>query len=741
MDDSKERRSFKYEIENIPSQKPNRKTLGLARIKLALYNSIDTAKEKKKFYNWLKYKVGEAPVLFDTATCTQTLNLLKNYMVNKGYFQNQAFYTVSTKNKKTEVIYEIKYDSPYTLWDIHFPTDSSATTKIIQDHIEETFLKFNAPFDVTILKSEMDRISTDLRNQGYYYINRDKIFFDLDTSVNYKHINITVRLLKPDNGGEHKEYNYNNVVVYTNYNLDTKAQHAYLDSQWYKNVLYLTDSVRKFNRKRLDEYIFTRKTDKFSQTRHEQSVRRMVNLGVFKFVNTEIHDVSDSVNNLLDIYYFLTPARKQRFSVDFDQNYSNLGRLGSNINFSYKNRNLTKNTDQLSIVLNTGIQFVIKNQSNPSTGVTNTNLIYQADFGGEIAYTQNRFLVPFPIRKQSYNSNPKTRISAAYNFQKIFGNYSLHRVNLKYGFEWRTNTHIRNQFNLIDLSLLTFRDRSALFEQRLAQTPSLRYSYSQGIIPSTNYTFYYLGQKDANDNQFINYTFSADVAGNLFYGISKLIKNQDAKTNPYQIFKTQFSQYIRFESDLRGYLINADKSALVGRLYGGIGIPYGNSQSLPFIRQFYVGGGNSVRAFTPNTVGPGSYADPIVYTNPRIALQSGDVKLEANIEYRFNIYRWFKGALFADAGNVWLLRKDTARQDAEFRLDKFFKQLAIGTGAGIRADFDFFVLRFDVGIPLYDPREPEKERWLLNRFTTKKIPDAGKYKFQPVLNLAIGYPF
>lgn len=741
VDGVKDRRPLKNEIEVIPAQKANRKTFGLGRLKLLFYNSIGPKKEKKKFYAWLKYKVGEPPVIFDSATVNQTVNLMKNYLFNKGYFSNSVIASVETKDHKTSVTYSIRYDSPYTLWTIQFPQDTSAISTIIQKKSSASLLKYGAPFDVSVLKLEMERVAADLRNQGYYYMNRDRVSFDLDTSEYYKHINVTLRISPPENGGRHEPYHLNKVRVYSNYLIDTKAQRNYPDSSESRGLYFYTDE-RKFNPKRLSEFIFTQPGALYSQDRQQQSVKRLVNLGVFKFVNMDVKDVSDSNSRLLDMYYYLTPTRKQFFSIDFDQNYSNLGLLSSGINFNYKNRNLSKNADMLAITLTSGIQFSIKrNSTNSTIPIDKTSLIYLADVGAEISYQQNRFLVPFKVRRYSYTSNPRTKISIGYNFQKRFGNYSLHRVNLKYGFDWKTSSRLRHIFNLVDLNLLTFRNRTPEFEQRLAETPSLRYSFSQGLIPSTNYSLIYSGQKGPDDNAFVNYSLSIDLAGNLFYGFSKLVHIKDGVTAPYKIFKTEISQFVRIDNDLRAYFVNSDKSALVGRIYAGVGIPYGNSRALPFIRQFFIGGGNSVRAFAANTVGPGSYVDSIVFKNPRNALQSGDVKIEANIEYRFNIYRWFKGALFADAGNVWLLRKDPERPGAEFNFKTFWKQMAVGVGAGVRADFDFFVLRFDVGMPLVDPRMPEGQRWLLNQYSMRKeIPD-GKRRIPFNLNLAIGYPF
>ena len=468
----------------------------------------------------------------------------------------------------------------------------------------------------------------------------------------------------------------------------------------------------------------------------------MINLGVFKFTTIEYSQVSnDSLNGLLDCFIYLTPAKRQAFSIDYDQSYNvsnqqnalSRNRIGSSINITYKNKNLSKKADLFAVTLSGGVQFNTARDNNK----VRQSVIQTIDAGIELNYAQNRFLVPFKIKRLSYNSNPKTIFSVGYNFQKRINYFLLHKVTARYGYEWRTKERIRHVFNLVDNSLLGFQNKQPAFLKLLTDRPSARLSFTDGLIPATNYTLLFNGQKNPDDYRFVNDIFGIEIAGNLLHGLEVLSHVNDNDTRPYKLLGVKYFQYVKIENDLRLYLVNQDKSALIGRFFIGVGVPYGNVKDLPYVRQYSVGGGNSLRAFRPNVIGPGSSSDSFSLSNSVTALQLGDMKLELNLEYRFNLYRWFKGAIFADAGNVWNVRKKSEQKNAEFNINRFYKEIAIGVGAGIRADFQFFVIRFDLGFPLYDPRYPATER--LVQFSKK--PFGTKGYFPVNFNLGIGYPF
>lgn len=736
----KDRRPLMDEIFVIPTQKPNKSILGGLRIKLWIYNSVDSSKANKRFNNWLKYKLGEAPVLFDSSALTQNKKLIENYLINKGYFYKNIEVNYKTKSKRTTVNYKLTLDSPFTIFNITFPKDTADMENIISDHKKNSFLKFGNPFDVATLKLERDRIANDFRDEGYYDLTRENVGFVLDTSYDTKKINIDV-LLNNNDSSRFKVYTIQNIYVYSNYNLNNINKIGYDDTVLIKNMAFIANEQR-FSPKRLTEFIFIRSGDKYSEEHFQQTQKRLINLGVFKFTTIEYSLVyRDSTTGVLDCYIYLTPSKKQSFSIDYDQNYNvsnqqdilSRNRIGSALNFTYKNKNLSKNADLFSVTVSAGLQFNTARDTNN----IRQSVVQTIDAGVELSYAQNRFIVPFKIKRLSYKSNPRTIFSVGYNFQKRIDYFLLNKINAKYGFEWRSSERIRHAFNIMDVSILSFKNPQQAFLDLLQTRPSTRLSFNDGLIPASNYTLLFNGQKNSDDYRFINDIFGFEIAGNILHGIESLARRANGDQLPYKLLGVRYFQYIKVENDLRIYFVNQDKSALIARLFVGIGIPYGNVNVLPYVRQYSVGGGNSLRAFRPNVVGPGSYSDELTIANSPNSLQLGDMKLEANLEYRFNMYKWFKGAVFADAGNVWNIRKKAELPNGEFNINRFYKEIAVGLGAGIRADFQFFVIRFDVGFPLYDPRYPEDER--LVQFSKKPYNTRGYFPLN--INLGIGYPF
>lgn len=361
----------------------------------------------------------------------------------------------------------------------------------------------------------------------------------------------------------------------------------------------------------------------------------------------------------------------------------------------------------------------------------------------------NKFLIPFRAKIFSPNASPKTRISLNYTFdhrydfdttgKNVVFLYQLHNFNASFGYEWDKGTTEHHLLNPITVDFYLLPQTGTTFIERLNENPLLKSSYENQIIVGPNYSFTYNNQKSNADHKYMYLRINLETAGNLIDGLFKLASLKDQNDSSYLIAGQPFAQYFRVEADWANFIHINNHSLFAIRTYGGIGVPYGNSLSLPFIKQFYVGGPNSLRGFQIREIGPGGYVDTTVYNpekGPKSSVagffdQTGDIKIEANAEIRFDIYRWFKGAVFADAGNVWTLRKDAALPEGNFDARTFLSQIAVDAGLGLRLDFSYFVVRFDYGFPLRDPRRIASERWQFQH-----------WEFLPgQLQLAIGYPF
>jgi len=395
----------------------------------------------------------------------------------------------------------------------------------------------------------------------------------------------------------------------------------------------------------------------------------------------------------------------------------------------YKNRNFSKRSDLLQYKISAGIELNLINNKDK-----NEPLVNNTDISTELSYHLNRFIVPFPLKKVSKNSNVKTNFALSYNFEDRIKKFTKHAITFTAGYEWNETQTKKHFYNPLNVSVLLIPKKDTSFVNLLDKIPSLKHSFEENIIFGSNYTFLMTNKKGENDNSFFKFQGDIDLAGNIIHSIMLLIKNKSNVSLPYTIFNKPYAQFAKFEGNIVQHNRLTSHSELVSHLNLGIIIPYGNSTVAPYFQQFYAGGPNSLRAFRLRAIGPGSYIKNGEYSSDYFD-QSGDIKMEANLEYRFDLIWWFKWAFFVDAGNIWLLKKDIDRPKGEFTKD-FYKQLAVGFGTGLRMDFTYFVIRTDLSMPIVDPRQ--EDTWRLNKIN---FLDKEWRKNNLIFSLAIGYPF
>ena len=298
---------------------------------------------------------------------------------------------------------------------------------------------------------------------------------------------------------------------------------------------------------------------------------------------------------------------------------------------------------------------------------------------------------------------------------------------MSYGYFWKSSKQVHHIFNPIAISSVKLKGMSLDFLKSFAN-PYIRESYTDHLISVTNYSYIFSNQKINKSRNYIYFRSNIESAGNILSTYSKLTNRKLTKDNYYEIFNNRFAQYLKTDFDFRYNKYTANKNKIVYRLFFGIGYPYGNLKTLPFEKQFFAGGANSIRAWQVRTLGPGSYKDTL-----QIPIQSSDIKLETNLEYRFKLFWVIQGALFIDAGNIWALNKIENRNEAMFKFNRFYKEIAVGSGAGLRFDFSFFIIRFDLGIKIYEPQEDLGKRLII----TNRSYNSNDFQ----LNIGIGYPF
>ena len=724
----KEKKDLQTALEESLTPKPNSTFLGM-RPKLYFYNIAKEPKKDKGFNYWLKYKIGEKPVLLGDVDREFNKNIIENYSENKGYFNAKASYDTVSKNKKAQVIYTLRPGSRYLIDGVKFQKDSTLVNQEIQGLTKRTLLKNGRPFDLDVIKAERERIDNGLKERGFYYFHPDNIIVQADSTVSKDHkveLNVKLKDNTPDLATQ--QFSINNVIVFPNYNIQDVKEGKYsipMDkdslSKYAFDDIYVIDPQHKFKPKIFDRALYFKKGDLYNRSNHNLTLNRLISLGVFKFVKNEFI-VSDSLSHKFDAYYLLTPRQIQSLRLEALGRTNSANYAGSELNLNWTHRNFFRGAEQFKAAIFGAFDFQMG-------GAQDANNIFRAGANAQLSIP--RIVAPFRFHSSS-EFVPRTNITLGYEFQNRTKYYTLNNFTGSFGYLWKENARKEHDLKVIDITLVSpanvtdeYKVKSSknpamqrIVDKQLIFGPTYSYTYTNTMLPKTN-TIYYKG--------------TLDLAGN----ITGLVTGADVKKDKEKkIFGIPFSQYVKVENDFRFYHKFTEKSSLATRFIGGIAYPYGNSEFVPFSKQFFSGGSNSIRAFRARTLGPGSF-DPRTLEPGTYFDQSGDIKLELNAEYRANLYKFLNAAVFVDAGNIWLLHDDKDRPGAKFSKD-FLNEIAVGAGVGLRLDFSILILRLDLAMPLRVPYYQKGDRWAFDKIN---FGDSSWRKDNLVLNIAIGYPF
>ena len=722
----KEKKELKSALEDNLVPKPNSSFLGL-RPKLFFYNITKEPEKDKGFRYWMKYKLGEAPVLISDVDREFNKDIIENYSENKGYFNVRATYDTVSKNKKAKVIYTVHPGARYLISNVNFPADSSVINQEIQKTTEKTFLKKGDPFDLDVIKAERERIDNSLKEKGFYYFHPDNIVVQADSTVSKnQEVELIVKLKNDTPQLAKEQFTINNVIVFSDYDIRRRANRTYeipmhsdsLTAHTY-NDIYVVDPDKKFKPIIFDRALYFKKGDLYNRADHNLTLNRLISLGVFKFVKNEFV-VSDSLNHQFDAYYLLTPRELQSLRLEALGRTNSANYAGSEVNLNWTHRNIFRGAEQLKISTYGAFDVQIG-------GPKDANNLFRAGANAQLSIP--RIVAPFRFPSSSAFV-PRTNITLGYEFQNRTKYYTLNNFNASFGYVWKENVRKEHDLKLIDITLVQPANVTPLYDS-IAVTPALRRVVERQLIFGPVYTYTYTNTMLPRSNT-IYYRGMLDLAGIL----TGLLSGANAKNgNQKEIFDIPFSQYAKMENDFRFYHKFTDKTSFASRIIAGIAYPYGNSEYIPFSRQFFAGGSNSIRAFRARTLGPGSY-DPR-NNNGFYFDQSGDIKLELNAEYRANIVRFLNVAAFADAGNIWLVNEDTSRPGSKFSKD-WLSEIAVGAGVGLRLDFNILILRLDLAMPLRIPYYEKGDRWTFDKIN---FGSSQWRRDNLILNIAIGYPF
>ncbi|MBK0403731.1 BamA/TamA family outer membrane protein [Adhaeribacter sp. BT258] len=713
------------QLEAVITPKPNLSFLGV-RPKLAFHNLVGEPKREKGFKNFLAHSIGEHPIYYDSVNNRKVTDLMVNRLNNNGFFNSRIEVKETKRKKSVSVVYTAVLAKPYRISEVIFPTGDSSQTQIHKDIAATapgTRLKPGQIYNLNRLIEERQRIDSILKNNGYYYFGPDFLLFKADSSYKDHTIKLYVQLKPGTPEKARRPYTVKSVIIYSDYTIgyDTIPMKPPVVIRGYR---YYPDE-NSLRARHLLSSVFLEPGKLYARQDHALTLSRIMGLGLFKFVDVNFTE-GDSTKGELNAALRLVPMMNQSFRVELETTAKTNGFAGPGINFSYRHRNFMRGAESFVLTLRAGQESQVSKRNSSDSGLNQA--LNSVELGLTADLYVPRFITPFKIRNLRSEFVPKTRFRLGYDYQNRTNYYMLNGYLASYSYIWKPRKTVTHEVTPINVQLTKLMNQTPAFEELLAQNRYLAQSFQEQFIIGSLYSYTYNTQliPGRNDNYYFNGIIegSGNLVGLLTGGFGK------STGEPIEIMGQPYSQYTKLDLDFRYYHTFASKSTLATRIITGLGLPYGNSSTLPYIKQYFIGGSNSIRAFRARSVGPGVFRDT---TNSGFFDQSGDIKFEANIEYRFKLIApYLEGALFVDAGNIWLSSPTPDKPGAEFHLNKFFNQLAIGTGFGFRINAQVVVFRFDFGIPVRAPYEALGEQTVL------KIPPPTK---DMVINIAIGYPF
>ena len=716
----KDKADLKTVLENTLIPKPNSKFLGM---QPGLYFYYKNQKEKPGFINRFLYKqFGEAPVYKSDVEPFEIEKLLLNRLENRGFFYSSANsgFEDDEENKRSKATYTVKVPLPYRMETYQLDTLSPPIYKEMQDLVASSKFFKGMRFDLNNFKVERERIDYELKRKGYYNFNPSFLIFESDTNqYDNKRYDLYLKLKNEVPKKSIKPYQLRDINVYADFDLDKDPKS--IEGTEYNNKLFIQDKDPIYIKtKHLDPFLLLESGQLYNPERSKNTSRRLSTIGAYKYINIQYKEIDSLATDslaFLDANIYLSPLSKRALRAELQAVTKSNNFAGPGIALTYSNRNIFRGGETFNLTGHAAYEQQIGG-GDTSRGLSSLEL----GLTGEIIFP--RMIFPFTIKGNFFDySIPKTVTSLGFDYLNRTQLYQLLSGKAKFGYVWNANRYVTHEYNPIAMIYTRLSKTTDEFQEILNDNPFLQRSFEQQFISGMTYGFTYNGMVDAQDKHQFYLNSTLDVAGNTI----GLFAKEENPEEPKTVFGQQYAQYAKADVDIRYHFKFNEKNTLATRLFAGYGLPYGNSDVIPYIKQYFSGGPYSVRAFRIRSLGPGTYDDTSTDEGSFFD-RTGNIRLEANIEYRFPIFGFFNGAVFADAGNIWLSEENEAFGGQGKFSSSFLSELGMGAGFGLRVDVQGFVIRLDLAAPFHDPALPEGERF---NFDVSS----------PVLNFAIGYPF
>jgi outer membrane protein assembly factor BamA len=695
---------------------PNKKVLGV-RFHLWLYSLANPEKEKFP-HNWCR-KIGEPPVLFDSSLVDLTRDNFKSYLQDRGYSNVSVESNIRLSRKKARAWYDIVLKEPTIINKVVYALEDTSLQRYIYADSLDRLVREGLPFDKVLFQYERERLENYFKNMGFYKFNREYVYYEVTPTDNPLLVDVKVIISENVTGPydpvskvrKHLRYKVNDVII-------TPNRSGYEGIRKRDTVFYQNHSIIYYTGKTIRPTTLVGANNLlpgsiYSLKNVDKTYNDFGALGLFSYINVNFEEVPTKDEfGKLNCKIDLAMRKRQSYAVEFVVTNSS-NDFGIRGGLTYNNYNFFKGGEHLKIGLSGAIESLERRLGQGVEPMRELGIITKLE--------TPKFLLPFNVESFQRRYKPRTEISIAYNYQNQ-PNYIRTIANAAFGYNWKGNIYNKHYFHPVDFYLVKLpRLDSAYFEE--FKNTRLENSFTNHTILGARYSFEFNNQQLKKGISFVYLRYNFETAGFLV----NLFNRSSGWGTDSLLFGVRYSQYIKTDIDFRNYNIITPRNKVVYRLFAGVGVPYGNSTALPFEKMYWSGGPYGIRAWGERTLGPGPYWKADSYN------QLGDIKLEANLEYRFKVLWKLEGALFADAGNIWLLEDIPEYPRTGFDWNTFYKDIAVGVGVGARFDFSFVLIRTDFGFKTRDPSIIEGSKWTFRNPTR----DFWKFAFQ----FGIGYPF
>lgn len=686
-----------------------------------IYQVMGEVEKEKGLRHFIKYKLGTKPIYLSELNIENNTAIIKSKLENNGFFRGEVVNRIDSTKHKATAVYIITPNEPYYFDTLQICVDTlNLCEKIQKAHELDPKIRPGRLFRKTKLQEEREAIANKFKNDGYYYFVPGLTYFEADSSDNEHRVKLKLQLQDSLPKAAISQYRISSVTV----NLAAGSSNTETIGDSLKLII---DPDKLFIKpEKLQPFLRLNPGELYSRKNEQTTLKQLNRLEVFEFVNIQYDVDTTGQEYTLRAKLLANPRPKQSAKAELNLSTTSTNYTGPGLKLEYYNRNIFRGAEKLRVTATGRYEQQL-------TGDQKGLASYDVDILAALLFP--RVGIPLFNADNSEGNVPSTKYRLQYRYYSQPEYYTQSSFGASFGYEWlsgHATTH--NDLRVMGVDYVKLLQTSDRLEELFEEGILSRESFNDQVIVGPSYSVTYAPPGERGQLLRFYVGGSIESAGNILYGIYNLTNSGKNDLDQYTVFSTPFAQYVRLQADFRTYYKINRNNDLVLRQKIGVGLPYWNSSELPFSKQFFVGGASSLRGFQPRSVGPGTYFNADQNGNGYFD-QTGDLMLELNLENRFDMGGFLKGAVFIDAGNVWLKNESEARPGGNFEFKSFFSQMAVSAGLGLRIDVEFVLIRFDLGFPLRKPYV--EDPWVIDEI------DFGKSwrKDNLVLNIAIGYPF